>query len=535
VTVARISPDGRYIAYVSNARGRYSLWVRQMDVASAVQIVPPGTAEIFDPTFTPDGNFLDYASSGTNDINAKVYQVPVLGGTPRLLLDSTDTGVSFSPDGRQMAYGVFDSASRENRLMVANADGSSARKLAVRKGTGAGPFNTVEWSPDGKRIATYVMESDPAGKNFKMAEIDVATGAQKLIPGQGWRFMSDLTWLPDGSGLLVAAEEKTGVPPQLWIVSYPGGRARRVSNDLGNYYSVSVSADGRTIVASQRNSLSDIWVGPANSPDNAKQVTSGRLDGSHGVAWTPDNRIVYAANHSEAWELFIADADGGNQRQLTFDGRFHEWPTVCDHGRAVVFATDIEGAYHLWKLDLQSGVSSKLTNGSGEGEPACDAAGDWVWYLGQGSGGSSYIFKMPISGGAAVQVSDRVAISGPMISSDGQHIAFQSTGKNGRIVAVNIEAGVESKSDLELAETFEPERRFARWIPGQVAVAFVDIRTGVQNLWTKQPIAGAPEKQLTHFTSGEFFDFRYSPDGKFIAMARGSSKTDAVRFTDTSK
>ena len=98
----------------------------------------------------------------------------------------------------------------------------------------------------------------------------------------------------------------------------------------------------------------------------------------------------------------------------------------------------IEGAYHLWKFDLQSGSSTKLTSGAGERGAECDAAGDWVWYLGQAPSGSSHIFKVPISGGAAVQVSDRVAISGPMISSDGQHMAFQSTGKNGRIVAVNI-------------------------------------------------------------------------------------------------
>jgi len=535
VAEARISPDGRYIAYVSNARGRYSLWVGQMDVASAVQIVPAGTAEIFDPTFTPDGSFLDYVSAATNDQNGKIYQIPVLGGTPRRLLDLADTGVSFSPDGLQMAYATADLASGETRLMLANADGSGARRLAERKGAGTSAYHAVKWSPDGRRIAGYLNEPDPSGNNFKLVEIEVATGKEKLTPGQGWRWMSDLTWLPDGSGLLVTAQEKTGVPMQLWMVSYPGGKARRLSNDLSDYYSVSVSANGRTIVALQQNHLSDIWVGPANAPDNAKQVTSGRLDGIDGIAWTPDNRIVYTGNQTDRWELFITDADGGNQKQLTFEGRYREGPTICDHGRAVVFATDIEGAYHLWKLELQSGVSSKLTNGSGEQAPACDAAGDWVWYLGQTAGGSSHIFKMPISGGAAVQVSDRVAITGPMISADGQHIAFQSTGKNGRIVAVNIVDGVESKSDLELAETFEPVHRLARWIPGQSAVAFVDIRTGVENLWMKQPAAGAPEEQLTHFTSGNLFDFRYSPDGKFIAMARGSTKSDAVRFTDTSK
>ncbi len=534
VTVVRISPDGRYLGYISNARGRYSLWVRQMDVASAVQILPPGTAEISDLTFTPDGNFLDYASNSANDISAKVYQVPVLGGTPRLIVDSSDTGVSFSPDGRQMVYQTLDSASGEERLMLANADGSGARKLAVRKAS-ENFSPTAKWSPDGRHVAAFVVGPDPNGNNFSLVEIDVATGLEKPVRGPRWRFVSDFAWLPDGSGFLVAAEKKTGVPLQLWIVSYPGGKVRRVSNDLSDYYSVSVSGDGRTIVASQMNRVSDIWVGPANSPDNAKQISSGRLDGSHGIAWTPDNRIVYVAMPLEAWEFFVTDADGGNNKQLTFDGRFREDPTVCDHGRAVVYATDMEGPYQLWKLDLQSGVSSKLTSGSGEQAPACDAAGEWVWYLGQTASGSSRIFKIPIAGGAAVQVSDRVAIAEPMVSADGEHIAFQSAGKNGRIVAVNIVHGVESKSDLELAETFEPTNRIARWIPGQAAVAFVDIRTGEQNLWTKQPAAGAPEKQLTHFSSGEIFDVRYSLDGKYIAIARGSIKSDAVRFTDTSK
>jgi serine/threonine protein kinase/Tol biopolymer transport system component len=534
VVAVRISPDGRYLAYISTARGRYSLWVRQMDIASAIQILPPGPNQIFDLTFTRDGNFLVYASSGTNDISAKVYEVPVLGGTPRLILDSSDTGVSFSPDGRQMVYQTLDSPSGEGRLMLANADGSGRRKLAVRKASENFSL-TAKWSPDGRHIAAFVFGPDPSGKNFSLVEVDVGTGLEKAMLGPRWRFVSDFAWLPDGSGFLVAAEEKTGVPMQLWIVSYPGGRVRRVSNDLGDYYSVSVSGDGRTIVASQMNRVSDIWVGPASSPDNAKQISSGRLDGSHGIAWTPDNRVVYVAMPLDAWEFFVTDADGGNNRQLTFDGRFREDPTVCDHGRVLVYATDMEGPYQLWKLDLQSGLSAKLSSGSGEREPACDAAGEWVWYLGQAADGSSRVFKMPISGGAAVQVSDRVAISEPMISADGEHIAFQSPGKNGRIVAVNIVHGVESKSDLELAETFEPTNRLARWIPGQVAVAFVDIRTGVENLWVKQPAAGAPEKQLTHFTSGDFFDFRYSSDGKYIAMARGSNKSDAVRFTDTSK
>jgi len=542
VSSARISPDGRYVAYVSDARGHYSLWVRQLDVPSAVQILLPGKDQIFDLTFTPDGNFLDYQSGGANDVNGKVFQIPALGGTPRRLLDPADTPVSFSPDGHQMVYAIFDVASNEGRLMLANADGTGGKQLAARKGSekysagaSTGAYQVVRWSPDGLRVAALINDPDPGGNSLRFMEIDAATGAQKAMPGRKWRAVNDFAWLPDGSGFLLTARDKSGAYMQLWIVSYPSGKARRISNDLSDYADVSFSSDGRTIVSVQYNTVGQVWVGPADAPDNAKQVSSGQEDGVWGLAWTPSDQMVYTALDSGRWDLFLADAQGANVRQLVFDGHYLDRPTVCDRGRAVVYTSNFDGAAHLWKLDLHSGVSAKLTNGSSELQPACDAAGEWVFYRAQAPNGSYYIFKLPISGGTPVQVSDRIAIAEPMVSYDGQHVAFQSTGTNGRIVAVNIEGGVESKSDLELAETFDPTHRLARWMPGGRAVAFTDIRTGVANLWKKQPVAGAPEIQLTHFTSGLFWDFRYSPDGKYIAMARGSSKSDAVRFTDTSK
>lgn len=58
---------------------------------------------------------------------------------------------------------------------------------------------------------------------------------------------------------------KTGADLQLWMVSYPGGMVRRISNDLSKYLSVAVSADGRTIASVQLNLTCSLWVGPANA------------------------------------------------------------------------------------------------------------------------------------------------------------------------------------------------------------------------------------------------------------------------------
>ena len=269
VTSARISPDGRYVAYVSNARGHYSLWVRQVDVPSAVQILPPGKDQIFGLTFTPDGNFLEYQSGGANDVNGKVFQIPALGGTPRRILDPADTPVSFSPDGRRMVYAIFDVASNEGRLMLANEDGSSLKQLAARKGsdryyagTYAGVYRVVRWSPDGLRVAALINDPDPGGNSLRFMEIDAATGAQKLMSGRKWRAVNDFAWLPDGSGFLVTARDKSGAPQQLWMVSYPSGKVRRISNDLSDYSDVSFSSDGRTIVSVQYNIVGQVWVGP---------------------------------------------------------------------------------------------------------------------------------------------------------------------------------------------------------------------------------------------------------------------------------
>ena len=532
VTLARISPDGRYLAYVSNQHGKYSLWVRQIATASAVQTVPPTTDTIIDATFTPDGSFLDYASLTGQDQNGKLYQIPVLGGTPRLLVDKTDTGVSFSPDGSQMAYAALDIQSSQVQVMTVKSDGTGARKLAEYAGSVAASGYLVRWSPDGRRIAALAKEiNDPHGLGVGLFEVDVSTGTQKAMPGRRWREVVDFTWLPDGSGLLLAAMPKTGADLQLWMVTYPGGNVRRISNDLSKYLSVAVSADGRTIASVQLNLTSSVWVGPANAPDQAREVTSGRLDGNAGLTFTLDDRIVYDGNHFQNWDLFMAGADGSNPRQLTFDQHFHGSPAVCDHGRSILYYSDLDGTNHLWKLDPQTGASSKVTNGSGELIPFCAGDGNWIFYWGKIAGGTSYVFKVPASGGTPIRLSDRVALSPGLASLDGRHVAFVAPRKDGTIVValVSGENGA-AESEVSSPPTFDTSVGVACWMPDNRSMAIADLRTGAPNLWTI-PLFGGPAKQLTRFSSGVIWACAYSEDGKLMALARGARQSDAVLFT----
>jgi serine/threonine protein kinase len=533
VTTARISPDGRYLAYIADQHGLFSLWVRQIAIASSVQVLPPTQNVINDVAFTPDGNFLDYSVSPPAAGNGQVFQIPVLGGTPRHLLDGVDSQVSFSPDGSQMTYGAFDIPASQLRVMIARLDGTAPRQLTALPASPAYNDFVVHWSPDGKRIAALaITPDDPTGLNAALLDIDVATGQHKTMPGRRWRNIVDFAWLPDGSGLLLSAQEKTAVPEQLWIVSYPGGVVRRISNDLAQYLSVAVSSDARTIATVQRNNSSQLWAGTPDAPDSFHQISNGPFDGSNGVALTPDRHIIYAADPSNNWDLFIADADGGNSHQLIFDNRFHQSPDVCDQGRSVVYSTDFDGSDHIWKIDLRTGSNTRLTDGPGESTPNCGGASNTVFYWGKAADGAYYIFKVPVAGGTPTRLSDRVSISPPFVSLDNKYVTFAGLGKDGKVKVVVVSADNGAlKTEADVPNTFDATSRTACWMPDNRSLALPDLRSGATNLWTLPIFGSAPPRQLTHFNSGIIPSCVFSADGKFFVIAHSTNQSDVVLFT----
>jgi Tol biopolymer transport system component len=155
--------------------------------------------------------------------------------------------------------------------------------------------------------------------------------------------------------------------------------------------------------------------------------------------------------------------------------------------------------------------------------------------LGTGEDGKGHVFKIPAQGGEAVKADDRVADTYPVIvSADGRRVEFVSIGKAGEAVwaEASIEtgkAGSETKITAELDSEVVPWA----WAPGGGGVVVSDIRSGSPNLWlfSVGEKAGEP-RQLTHFTSGIIWNFAWSPDGKKIAIARGTNMSDVVLFRE---
>jgi Tol biopolymer transport system component len=490
---------------------------------------------------TPDGNYLDYLINEPQSPTGTVYRVPILGGTPQRVVDKVFFGVSYSPDGKQICYTTIDLEKEDTAVMVANIDGSGAHALSSRKMTMLGGYYHMgSWSPDGKRIATFMINPTESGQNYQLMEVDTTGGDTKPIEGGRWRQINNMTWLPDGSGLLLAALQKTGTQSQLWVVSYPDGKIRKVSNDLSEYESVAVTADGGTIAAVQHNASSEIWVGPADAPEKIQAFTGGRLDGKEGLAWDGSERVIYTGNRAENWDLFEIGTNGSDEKKLTFSARFHGIPTVCEGGRSVVFDSNAAGQKHLWKLDRQSGEETQLTKGPGEFAPVC--AGEWIYYDQIEADGKSLVYKMPAKGGTGIKMDERPAVGGPLLTLDGKRLVFPGIGKNGQIVGIFLDAeNGRTVGEVDMDVQMDPFVKAARWSADGKGLVISDVRSGTPNLWLFPSIEGkggeivghGKPKQLTFYKGGMIWDFDWSGDGKKIAMARGESTSDVVVFRET--
>ena len=536
VSEAVISPDGNYLAYSANEQGRegMSVRVRQVGAASNTQqLVAPAEGTSYGGlVFSPDSKHVYYGAARDPNRPPELFRVPVLGGPPEKIVDEfggSGGPPAFSPDGGRIAY-VRGHFGGEMSLVVRELGGGGGeRAVFTRKGPFI--FGLPAWSPDGRRIAVAygsAETADSGSPSLGVTCFDVGDGSESRVTEPHWVGVSQLSWLPDGSGLVLSASEQELSPAQIWTLSYPGGEVRRVTNDLNTYVGASMTADGSALVTVQTDRVPNIWVVPAGDAARARQVTvgSGKFDGYYGLSWTPDGRIVYASIASGSWDIWVMNADGTGQRQLTVGARSNYGPSVSADGRFVVFVSNrAGGAFNVWRMDADGSNPLRLTSGRGENFPHVTPDGRFVVYATTGQGESSAVWKVPIEGGEPVKLTSQPA-SWPFVSPDGRRFVCVYGGgtfAESKLAVVPIEGGEPTRL-FDVPPSF---RANTVWLPDNRGIAYVDARDGVSNLWL-QPLSGGKPARLTAFADNGVTAYDFSRDGKQLVLTRTAETTGVV-------
>jgi Tol biopolymer transport system component len=519
--IAAVSGDGRYVVHIKAERLQPSLWIRQTATLSDAQIVPGAPVRYKAVSFSPDGNYIYYVTYDLGGGVGTLYRVPVLGGTPQRILEDVDSRISFSPDRQQFAFMRGQPKEGRNYLMTANADGSGVREVAAPGLPDQFLLNATSWSPDAHSILV-VAQSLKEGPHLTCLAVDAASGSVRDVCGR-WGFVADAQWMPDGRSVVIAGRTLAAQEAQLWQIAYPGGERRRITNDLNNYTGISLTDDGRSIATVQAENLGDLWIAPAADPTKATQLTNARerADGFFGLVWTPDDRLVFSGSASGTLQIWIADADGQNARQLTTDKEPAAYPAVSPDGRFVAYQQISDAGMFVMRVDADGTNRRRITSEGGEFFPLVAPDGRTLFYMSP-KGGQLRPFKISVDGGLPAALADGL-FRITDVSPDGRQLlgsGWDEAQRRSTLATLSVDGGTPQLLNLPV---FGP----SAWTRDGKGITYMDVVGGRLNLFVRD-LASGTTRQLTAFTTDNVLNFAWSRDGSRLAMLRGTVSSDLV-------
>jgi Tol biopolymer transport system component len=518
-----LSPDGKFVAYLRReGRDNFenALWVRQLTTQSDVQIAPiaPGR-EFVGLVVTPDGSYVDFVAREKGVTQPDLWRVPFLGGTPpRRIVTGVWSATGWAPDGRHMAF-IRGDAAGDNSVVVADADGANERVVATRRVPHRFVNTTVHsqilarpaWSIDGRSLLVLgssrlrERESNP----WELILIDVAAGTETRVVPIGTLAPADAAWLDDRHALVSGF-----MPGRQWALfraDLATGALVPVTQDLMSLHGVSLTPDRQAVVTTRLDRRFGIWVGDGAGGAMTEIVPEGPAN--QRVALDRVGGLVYEAATTTGTGVF-AIGPGQRAPALVVDDARN--PRITGDGKTVVFVRrgDKPG---LYRVNVDGSGLAILMEGSVAPDPLILPDDRTVLFRSNRSGIYS-LWSVPLVGGAPRELVHR-AFGGLSASPDGRALMFGAGLVNGRPAYMICDLP-------DCTHPREVAGRAGQWTPDSRSIAFSD-NTDPKNIWV-QPIDGGKPYPLTKFTDKTINDFAWSPDGKRLAVTRGTALADIV-------
>lgn len=240
-----------------------------------------------------------------------------------------------------------DSDSNVSAIWLFPLDGSEAPRPMT---AGTATDQTPRWSPDGTQLAFISSRGGSPQVHLMPRQGGEARALTRLPEG-----VSTLAWRPDGRALLVIAPVPVDPDDR---GARPAAAVERPAHAPRLAWRLPYKQDGRGYALDRE--LHVFTVDPRTG--EATRVTDGCFDVNAAV-WSPDGqRIAYArqrdGRRAHLLDLWVADADGGNARQLTHEQATALAPSWSPDGKRIVFTGSLEAGdqqMRLWCVEMDSG------------------------------------------------------------------------------------------------------------------------------------------------------------------------------------
>ncbi len=312
-----VAPDGRTIAYTRNGydvmtdRAVSRIWLVASDGSASRPLTDaPGSQ----PTWSPSGDRIAFLARNGDDVEIYMHWVADNRTAHITRLPETPSRLTFSPDGRWLAFTMFEPADVKPMAEPPKApEGAS-------------------WAPPFKVYDHLVYRADGEGylkPGFTHVYVVPAEGGTARRVTSGDFNHESYSWLPDGRALIVSANRRPDWQrePQdtdLYQVMLADGTYTRLTDRYGPDNEPAVSPDGRYLAWT---GFDDTLRGYENSQLYVRNLVNGEtesltadLDRSvAGPVWSEDSRAVYVTYENAGSGTIARVERGGRMRILTED------------------------------------------------------------------------------------------------------------------------------------------------------------------------------------------------------------------------
>ena len=272
--LVRLSPDGRWLAYLSEKSGNPELWLWSVAENAERRLTNLG-ARINALSWSPDGMWIAFSALRYGQFD--VWKVSVPDGKIRRLTDDPryETYPVWTPDGRRIVYVRSDDRWADHDVMTIDAEGGAGRVVVSDQ-------DLFDYGTIGTRARF------------------------------GYPLVS-----PNGETLLFRSHRSGWV--NYWAVPLAGGTPRQLAPESADQSDARWSPDGKQVVfVSNHNGTHDlrVVVTAGGAPRVLLPVTQGTAASPE---WSPDgSRVAFIlATPTRPQDLYVVPAAGGQPRQLT--------------------------------------------------------------------------------------------------------------------------------------------------------------------------------------------------------------------------
>jgi eukaryotic-like serine/threonine-protein kinase len=436
-----VSPDGRMLAFIRGEDpffGPGQIYVKFLPDGEPVQLTHDATLKL-SPTFSPDGSLIAYGAVQ----GWATWEVPVLGGQPRILLPNASS-LTWIESGKRLLFSEIKSGLHMGIVTTDQGRGNS-RDLYFPAGERSMAHHSY-LSPDGRWV--LVVEMDSRGILQPCRVVPFQGSGEMRVVGPPNETCIAGAWSSDGEWVYLSAGTEN---LHIWRQRFPNGEPEQVTFGPTSEAGVTMDPDGKSLITSVGTQDQMVWL---HDQDGDHPIAS--EGNAIAPTFSSDGKNLYFLmdnGQTHGYELWVKDLTSG-KADRALPGYSMDNYAISSDGKQIAFSMgDESGHPNLW-IALTSRRTSpvRITSASSEDSPHFLPDGDIVFRAVEG--GSNFLYRMKADGSGRRKITADQILDLRSVSPDGRWLVASTPISGGEQTAAVKAVRVDGGEAVTLCENF---------------------------------------------------------------------------------